>query len=161
MPLQVGSLDVTDQLHAVCRHAQAGEFVLSRGLLIGRRSAGQPLDLVFQGRAKVAVAHLHAARRQAHVFQLEFIIRIQHRALPRNREAQFMARRCTACRWPTPQKGNKDRSHVGIPAGSLSSWQQTLDRTRTLPETFPADEQYCTATWSPKFHDGSVTAQTS
>jgi hypothetical protein len=56
-------------------------------------------------------------------------------------------------------KGNKDRSHVGIPAGSLSSWQQTLDQSRTLPETFPADEQYCTTTWSPKFHGGSITAQ--
>jgi len=29
MPLQIGSLDVTDQLHAVGRHPQAGEFVLS------------------------------------------------------------------------------------------------------------------------------------
>jgi hypothetical protein len=69
-------------LHAVGRHAQAGEFVLSRGLLIGRRSAGQPLDLGFQGRAEVTARHLHAARRQAHVFQPELMIRIQHRALP-------------------------------------------------------------------------------
>ena len=82
MPLQIGIQDLPHQMHAVGRHPQAGEFVLSCGLLIGGLSAGQPLDLGFQGCTDVAVADLHAARRQAHIFQLELLIRIQHRALP-------------------------------------------------------------------------------
>jgi hypothetical protein len=35
MPLQMGIQDLAHQLHAVGRHAQAGELVLSRCLLVG------------------------------------------------------------------------------------------------------------------------------
>ena len=94
---------------ACSRPPSAGRRVRAFARPPGRwRPAGEPPDLGIQGRAQVAVAHLHAARGQAHVFQLEFprMIRIQHRALPLNGDAQSMARRDSACRWPTPQRGN-------------------------------------------------------
>jgi hypothetical protein len=84
IPLQMGVLDVAHQLHAIGRHAQAGKFVLSPHVLVGRRSTRQSKDLGFQLRTEAAAAHLDAAQRQAHNFQFEFprFIRIRHRALP-------------------------------------------------------------------------------
>ena len=55
-------MDVACQFYAIGRHPQAGEFVLSPGLLIEARPAGEPLDLGLQGRTKVTAAELHAAR---------------------------------------------------------------------------------------------------